>query len=295
MTENRRPGMRGNRAGNILWVGCGALGLKATARLRDAGYQVTATRRSEAGLAALPRGVDGLVLEVGAAAAQPALVEQRWEAVIVTLSAPANAGDYWRVYVEGMLALVAELEKNPHRPLLLFASSTSVYAQNDGSEVDETSPAAPVGYSGRTMLAAEAVLANSALAGSAIRFSGIYGAGRRNHLLEVLRQGRICPPQPAHYSNRIHSIDCARVFEHLLARAGRGEALADIYLGCDGNSAPLREIMLWLAEREHIAVDQLCADYLPGRGGNRRCRPARLQAEGFVPQYASFREGFAAG
>ncbi|NNC55499.1 MAG: NAD(P)H-binding protein [Pseudomonadales bacterium] len=278
----------------LLWVGCGKLGAYSCARLLDAGWNVTATRRSQQRLAELPLGVQGLVLDALDANSQTALVQTPWDAVVITLSAASNAEAYRRVYVEGTAALLAALQHNPAKPHILFASSTSVYAQSDGSTVDEQSATEPQGYSGRCMLEAEALLAASALPATSIRFSGIYGGGRSNHLLNVLRDGRICPRQPVHFSNRIHSADCAKVFAHLLARAVNGKALASLYLACDGASAALREVMEWLARQQGIDPAQLRDDYRPGRGGNRRCVPRRLQQEGFHFSYPSFREGFEA-
>ncbi|MBT8140507.1 MAG: NAD(P)H-binding protein [Gammaproteobacteria bacterium] len=278
----------------LLWVGCGKLGSYCCARLQAAGWEITATRRSEQHLAQLPAAVHGLVLDVLDAASQPALLQSPWDAVVITLSAASNAQAYRRVYVDGTAALLGVLQDNPARPHVFFASSTSVYAQNDGSVIDEHSDTDPQGYSGRCMLEAEALLAASALPATAIRFSGIYGGGRSNHLLNVLRDGRICPKLPVHFSNRIHSADCANVIAHLLARAEQGESLADLYLACDGASAALREVMEWLARQNGIDTALLREDYRPGRGGNRRCVPRRLQAEGFRFSYPSYREGFEA-
>ena len=81
---------------------------------------------------------------------------------------------------------------------------------------------------------------------------------------------------------------------HVLDRFRAGLALAPVYLACDNNPAALHDVMLWLAERHNIASAGLVEDYVPSRGGNKRCVARRLQAEGFNARYADYREGFTA-
>ncbi|NNL56170.1 MAG: sugar nucleotide-binding protein, partial [Pseudomonadales bacterium] len=228
----------------LLWLGFGDLAQAARPHLDAAGYTLVAARRN---CSQLPASLPALAMDVTRPVTLRALQALAPHAVIITLTAAANEAAYRAVYVDGLANVIAALEASGTSPLLLFASSTSVYAQNDGSRVDELSATLPAGYSGRCMLEAEALLQCSSLPACAIRFSGIYGGQRNNHLLRVLQQGRVCPAVPAKYSNRIHVEDCARIFVHLLNRYYAGQPLAPVYLACDNHPAPLRDVMLWLA------------------------------------------------
>ncbi len=162
----------------VLWIGYGELGRITCRRLADQGYEVSAARRSAVDL---PNDITQLVLDVTKPESLEPVANGRWDIVVVTLTAKPEASSYQAVYVEGLANVLAAIERSGSSPLVLFASSTSVYAQNDGSLVDESSATEPLGYSGRSMLEAERLLKNANLPGCAIRFSGIYGAQRANH------------------------------------------------------------------------------------------------------------------
>src|SRR5690606_24982960 len=98
---------------------------------------------------------------------------------------------------------------------VLFASSTAVYGQDDGSWVDETSPTEPRRFTGRCLLEAEALLAGSGLGFSNVRFAGIYGPGRGRLLSQVLDGSAVFGSEP-HITNRIHRDDCAGFLQHLI-------------------------------------------------------------------------------
>ena len=274
----------------ILWVGCGGLGKAAGPVLFARGHKVTAAQRSTVDL---PEDIAQLTVDVTQPESLSPLALANWDVVIITLTAPPSASSYQAIYVDGLRNVLSVIQSGGRQPLVLFASSTSVYAHNDGCWVDELSDTQPSGYSGLTMLAAEAILAAANLPSCAIRFSGIYGPQRHNHLLQVLEQGRICPVRPEKYSNRIHVHDCVAVLVHLIDRYARAEPLESVYLASDGHPAPLREVMEWLAEDKGIALPSLIDDYRPTRGGNKRCRATRLCNEGFIPFFADFRQGFA--
>lgn len=288
---------------NILLIGCGNLGQHLAAELQAEGHSVTATRRS---LASLPAGLSGFALDVTRPETLSALNTHVWDAVVITLTARGEEA-YRQVYVDGVRNVLTALSEVKQNPLVLFASSTSVYHQNDGSTVDETSATEPTGYSGKTMLAAERLLADSGLPHAAIRFSGIYGTYRSSanpvgeshasggHLLKVMREGLISPAEPPRYSNRIHINDCVGVFKFLLQRHFEGQVLSPVYLASDGNPAPLNQVMELIAGLNDIDVEGLKPDYLPNRGGNKRCVGRLLAEQGYRMQVGDFRVGYGMG
>ena len=80
--------------------------------------------------------------------------------------------------------------------------------------------------------------------------------------------------------------------EARVVRDAAGTPLADCYLGVDDAPAPLHEVVGWL--REQLGVSHWAEQSSVRRAGSKRCSNARARALGWVPQYPSYREGYAA-
>lgn len=279
--------------GKVLLVGCGELGIQTAGLLQADHYEVVGARRT---VQSLPKSIAALSIDITEPASLAVLSEQQWDAVIITLTADSFTADaYRRTYIEGLdnvlQSLPRPLSDQAVSPLVLFASSTSVYGQTDGSSVDECSATVPASFSGQTMLAAEALVEEYPGPACSIRFGGIYGRGK-SRLVSRLEAGEICPHEPAVISNRIHSVDCCRIFMHLLRRYQADQPLDSIYLAVDSQPTPLYEVMQWLANKNRIPLASLKQGAASARGGNKRCLNQRLLSSGFSLQYPSFKEGF---
>jgi nucleoside-diphosphate-sugar epimerase len=166
-----------------------------------------------------------------------------------------------------------------------------VYGQQQGEWVDEQSPAAAAGFSGRVMGEAEQVALHSAIPATVVRLSGLYGPGRQR-LIKQVQQGYRVAAEPPLYGNRIHVEDAAGLLAFLLQADARGVALEDCYLGVDDEPAALHEVLVWL--RAQLGVSHWAEESTLGRVGSKRCSNARARALGWAPQYPSYREGYAA-
>lgn len=270
----------------VLIAGCGDVGGVLAARLLERGHGVFALRRTVAALAPGPR-------PVAADLTRPETLEAIPEGIdAVVYSAAADGyreAAYRGAYVDGVENLCALLHRRGE-PVerFLFVSSTSVYGQDDGGWVDETSPTEPASFSGRLVLEGERRAAAGPWAGVAVRFGGIYGPGR-NRLLERVHQGAPCAADPPAYTNRIHRDDCAGVLAFLLEHP-HPEA---VYLGVDDDPAPQCQVMDWLADRLGVPHPPRAAAGTPARG-NKRCRNRRLREAGYRLIYPSYREGYLA-
>ena len=280
----------------VLIVGCGDLGIRTAKLLVNIGREVVGARRK---VSALPEYITPLALNLSQPETMEAVARQDWQVVIVTLTADDYTEKaYKETYVQGLNRLLQVLERRSStidkatRPLVLFASSTSVYHQDDGSCIDENSETAPSSFSGRCMLEAEQLLAESLFPSVAVRFGGIYGSGRGGRLLTQLAQGKICPDKPLKYSNRIHIEDCAALLVHLIQRHERSEPLSPIYLAVDNEPTPIREVMEWLASQMDIKLSGLTVTDSIQRGGNKRCKNKQLLEIGFQFNHASYRQGY---
>lgn len=273
----------------VLIAGCGYVGSLLAVQLGHAGHEVWGLRRRVAGLPAGVRPFEADLALPATLAGLPHGID-----FVFYMAAPGGSDDalYRSAYVEGLGNLLASLERDQQRPRrIFFISSTAVYAQEDGSWVDEESPTEPKHFSGRRLLEAEALLAASSYAHVVVRFGGIYGP-RRNRLIESVRTARArYHSRPPQYTNRIHRDDCVGALRHLMGLP----APAARYLGVDSDPADEETVMNWLAGTLG-APPPLPAgpDEPPRTRGNKRCRNARLLATGYELRYPSFREGYAA-
>lgn len=271
---------------SLLVIGCGDIGGAVAERLAADGWEVTGVRRQ----AESRPGVNMIAADITDPTTLDALAEQAPTYVLFVLTPGGFTDERYRaVYVEGAKNCLARLNTINLRRVF-WVSSTSVYHQDDGLTIDETSPAQPSGFSGRRLLEAEQVIRNSGFAHTVLRLGGIYGPGRER-LLRQLREGVRSPQTPVRYSNRIHRDDAVGILQFLLQRAAAAAALADLYLGVDIEPAPLAEIEQWFSDYLGLSYAALREQPSEQRGGNRRCSSQRLQASGYQFLYPTYREG----
>lgn len=93
---------------------------------------------------------------------------------------------------------------------ICYLSTTGVFHQSDGSWVDESSPARPIGEGGKAHLRAEQLLhrRRPTAPWTILRLAGIYGPGRIPRVADV-RAGRPIEGPHSGYLNLIHRDDTA--------------------------------------------------------------------------------------
>lgn len=277
-------------APSILIAGCGDIGGRLASRLLSEGWTVYGLRRNPA---KLPTGVRGVNADLFDARIPGQWPEGRIDYLVycATPSERDEAG-YRAAYVQGLRHVLGWIERSGQKPRrVLFVSSSSVYGQQHGEWVDETSPAEASGFSGQVMREAEQVALGSGVPASVVRLTGIYGPGRSD-LMNRVRQGYSVAVEPPVYGNRIHADDAAGLLAFLLQADAQGVALDDVYIGVDDAPAPLAEVVGWM--RERLGVTQWSDEHSVRRTGSKRCGNARAKALGWVPRYASYKEGYEA-
>ena len=274
----------------LMIAGCGDVGSRLARSLEPSGWTLYGLRRD---VAQLPAGVLPVAGDLQQPACPPAWPQEQLDYLVYCVAASQHdEAGYRSAYVEGLRHVLAWLAEHGQRPQrLLFVSSSGVYAQADGDWVDEQSPAEASSYSGRVMREAEQLALDSGLPATLVRLTGIYGPGRQ-WLLNQVRQGCRVASEPPLYGNRIHADDAAGLLAFLLQADAAGTPLADCYLGVDDAPAPLHEVVGWL--REQLGVSHWAEQSSVRRAGSKRCSNARARALGWVPQYPSYREGYAA-
>ena len=270
----------------ILVAGCGKLGGDIAKALSQTA-KVYGLRRSPD---RVPEGITG----IGADLTRPETLEgklpEQLDVVIYCLT-PSSYDEqgYHNAYVAGLQNLLNALGATP-LTRLIFISSTSVYAQNDDSWVDETSPTEPDRFTGQYILQGEQTALNSIHPATVVRFSGIYGPTRQRFLDEVI-EGRMNPKPPAPFSNRIHEQDAVSVVAWLSEQALADQTIETLYVASDCEPVRLNDVVAWVRQ-QLPCKEPVEGARKGGRAGSKRCSNQRLLAGGFEFRYPDYRAGY---
>ncbi|GGL36013.1 NAD(P)-dependent oxidoreductase [Pseudomonas brenneri] len=277
-------------APSVVIAGCGDVGSRLASQLLAAGWEVHGLRRN---VSRLPEGVIGIAGDLFNKECPDTWPIGGVDYLVYCAAATDHdEAGYRKAYVQGLQHVLEWLGDYGQEPKhLVFVSSSSVYGQQDGEWVDETSATQAVGYSGQVMLEAEQVAFDSGIPATTLRLTGIYGPGRE-WLLSQVRQGYRVAVEPPLYGNRIHVDDAAGLLAFLLLHVEQGGTLDKVYIGVDDAPAPLSEVVGWL--REYLGVTEWAEDASVRRAGSKQCSNARAKALGWTPTYPSYREGYAA-
>ncbi len=270
---------------NLLIVGCGDLGTELGLRALAAGHRVHGLRRRAE---LLPEGFHRIAADLDATL--PPLPADTEVVAFTTAADQRDVDAYRRAYVDAtgqVLDALAAQGCTPHR--VLFTSSTAVYGVEDGSVVDEDTPTEPTSATGAVLVEAEEALWRRRPDAVSLRLAGVYGPGRIR-LLRQVRDGTAMRPEREVHTNRIHRDDAAAALLHL---AGLPYPPAPCYLGVDDEPAPLGEVLTFLARELGLDLPPV-GEVSRRRGGDKRCRNARLRASGLELAYPTYREGYRA-
>ncbi|MCQ1957072.1 SDR family oxidoreductase [Arthrobacter sp. zg-Y826] len=269
----------------VLIAGCGDLGTEAGLRFAAAGFSVLGWRRSPE---KLPKQIAGQAVDLTGDLPR---IPADTDVVVIAVAADQRTEEAYRAaYVTGTANVLNALERDgvePHR--ILFVSSTAVYGDADGGEVDEGTPARPASATGAVILEAEQLLHNRRPDAVVLRLSGIYGPGR-TRLIDSVSAGTAVVPAGTQLTNRIHRDDAAAAIVHLATRVSPP---APLYVGVDMEPVELAEVLGFLAAELGRELPP-AGDTSSSRGGNRRLSNRRLRATGFEFAYPTYREGYRA-
>jgi len=268
----------------ILIAGCGYVGQATADLFHAAGWTVegwTRSAESAAKLSAKPYPVYAINL---ADREQVYARDGMLDAVIHCASSGGGGLDAYRqVYLNGARSLLDRFAGSK----VIFTSSTSVYAQRDGSWVTEKSETKPAREAGRILLETEQlVLAQD---GVVARLAGIYGPGRSALLSKFLAGSAIIDPENDRFINQVHRDDIATALFLLLDRPSPAR---EIYNVVDDQPILQSECYRWLAAKLNRPIPPMGrSTAAPKRGAsNKRVSNARLRHLGWIPRYPTFAE-----
>ncbi|MDP3419008.1 SDR family NAD(P)-dependent oxidoreductase [Falsiroseomonas sp.] len=273
----------------MLVAGLGYSGAAIAVEAAAKGFAVTGTARDPSRAAAVPL--------VGFAEAGEAI---RAATHLIVTAGPEEAG------CPVLLAHAAAIAGAPDLRWIGYLSTTGVYGDRGGAEVDEaTSPAPGQPRSAHRLRVEEAWRAVAAARGAALdlfRVGGIYGPGPGRSALEDVRRGtarRVV--KPGHSFSRIHRDDIALA---VVAAARQDHAGTRVLHLVDDEPAPNADVvaeaarLLGVAPPPEIPFEQASVAMSPmGRSfwaENRRVANAATKAAlGIAWRYPTYREGLA--
>lgn len=264
-------------------IGCGYLGCRVAQAWLRQGRRVFATTRGRTDeLRAL--GIEPIVADVGnpATLTQFPIVGTVVYCVGLDRSSSASMRD---VYVDGLANVLRRL---PPGNRLIYVSSTSIYGQTDGGEVDESAATEPLDESGRVVLEAERLLRQERPEAIVLRFAGIYGPGRMLRRKAALEAREPIASDPTAWLNLIHADDGAAVVLAAEMRGGPGR----VYNVSDGHPVRRGDYYRELAR----LLNTPAPTFAPASDkANRRIVSRRLRKElGVTPRYPTYVDGLAA-
>ncbi len=276
-------------ASRVLIAGCGYVGTALGEQLAAEGHDVFGLRRE---VSLLPKAIRPVAADLSRADTLRDLPGP-FDIVFYTAGSAGHTDEAYRAaYVEGLRNVLDALGALPSPPRrVIFTSSTAVYAQTDGGWVDENSPTEPDSFSGRRLLEAERMLAESPFETVSLRLGGIYGPGRTGLIDRVRRGDARRELGRVRYLNLIHRDDIVGALMHLM----RIENPGNIYVGVDDEPQEYNALVEWIAEKIGVAPPPF-SDQPQTRGRaahSRRCSNTRLRESGYSFVYPSCKQGYA--
>ena len=289
----------------VLIVGCGYVGVPLGAELVRLGHEVFGLRRKPSAEGELmAAGIQPLTGDV----TRPetlAKLPRDFDWVVNCVAAGGNAENYREIYLQGTRHLIDWLAPNPPQKFV-YTSSTSVYAQNDGSQVKESSPTEPLADTSKILVETEKVLLEAsqgsrgfaphqAFPAVILRVAGIYGPERGHWFKQFLQGTAHLEGTGSRFLNMIHRDDLVGCIISALKSGRAGE----IYNAVDDEPVSQLHLFQWLAQ----AVDKPLPPSEPEnptairRRGvtNKRVSNRKLKMElGHPFKYPTFREGYSA-
>jgi nucleoside-diphosphate-sugar epimerase len=277
-----------------LIFGCGYLGLRVARLWLGQGETVFAVTRS--GKKASSLQAEGIRPIVGNLLTGPLTIPPDLRTILFAVGYDqASASSIDDVYAGGLQRVVECVPAGVGR--IIYASSTGVYGQCAGDEVDEETPCQPLRAGGIASLAAEEVLQTSKVQSRAVilRLAGLYGPGRIPRASDLVAGRPI--NAPAHgWLNLIHVDDAAQIVLLAEERA----PLPRTYVVSDGQPVVRGEYYAELARllgaAEPKFVDPPESSPAAARAASdKRISPQRMFAElRPILQYPSYCDGLSA-
>jgi nucleoside-diphosphate-sugar epimerase len=279
-SENEREG---KAAQSVLVIGCGYIGAQLLRNLSRSGWKASGTTLSESSADALRS--EGLeVVAADLRISDLRVLTENNPSVVVHCASSGKGGAV--AYREIFLETTTRLIQDTNFEHLIFTSSTSVYAQTDGSLVTETDSAEPERETGKILRETEELVL--ARQGTVLRLAGIYGPGRCVPLEKLLSGEAVVEGDGERIMNSIHRDDAVSAL--YLAAANRCQGIFNV---ADNTPVTQLEWFQWVCARLSRPLPPSAPRNLNRKRAwtSKRVSNAKLRSMGWSPVYPSFREG----
>ncbi len=198
-------------------VGCGYVGSRVAATWKKRGSRIFVVTRSESKAAAFAEsGYTPIVLDLSQSAPFPQLPEA--ETLLWSVGFDRTPGvSRDAIWIEGLRRLLNALPPRIKPLHLIYTSSTSVYGDGTGQDVDESAEPNPVAEGGKACLEAERCLLDFAAGHSVIvsilRLAGIYGPERLLRRVSDFQKSVPIMSPPDEWLNLIHVDDAVAAID----------------------------------------------------------------------------------
>jgi len=270
----------------ILIAGAGYLGLLLATRLKEQGHEVSGWVASGSSAEVLKQsGIHAICGDL-ADAGTWGRAGIFWDAIFFCASTSGGGlAAYEQVHRLGVGNGINFLAPGGR---FLYTSSTSVYGQQKGEEVEESSETRPLAGGSKILLEAEERVLGTG--GEVLRLAGIYGPQRCVYL-QKLREGRATiPGDGTRWVNQIHREDAVAALLFLWNRSEKGQ----VWNVADDHPVQIKELYQWLCGETGLSLPVMGAAIVESKRGlsNKRVNNQKLRAAGWVPKYPSFRDGY---
>lgn len=212
-----------NKPDSAIIAGCGYAGRRVAAAWQKRGMRVFAMTRSTSKSEELSAaGISPIVLDLAGTVPLPELPDA--DVVLWSVGFDRSSGtDRKALWINGLLRLLNALPSRAEPRRILYTSSTSIYGDGYGQDVDENTEPNPASEGGLACLEAEHLLRDYSIRSSAcvsiLRLAGIYGPNRLLRKIADLQHGVPIMSPPDEWLNLIHvddavtAIDCVSQLE----------------------------------------------------------------------------------
>lgn len=287
---------------SVMIFGCGYVGTALARQLLASGVRVGALTRNAEKASNLKRlGLSEVVVEGLHNTGWHDKLTGSYSAVVNCVSSAGGGLDGYRnSYIEGQQSILEWTLKSPVRRYV-YTSSTSVYPQDGGIEVDESADISAASPTGLLLRESEQLLVAQSHrfdGWHVLRLAGIYGP-ERHYLLDLLRSGEvIIPGRGDYFLNLIHRDDIVSAICRVLSQ--NNPQHSGIYNLADDFPAKKESVVNWLAAKLDIPKPKFDPEQistrLQQRGGrmpSRRISNRKFcRAFKWVPLYRDFRAGY---
>lgn len=280
-------------ARRLLVAGMGFLGRELARQALAGGWEVAGLGRTAPAAAELPAGVEWLTADLADPDSLRRAAEHAGTFAWMVHCASSGRGGverYREVYQRGCENLLAVFDE----ARLGFTSSTSVFGQSDGGEVDEDTPVSPPTPTSRVLAETEEQVREAG--GTVLRLAGLYGPGRSVLLQRFLDGESVIETGRSRWINQIQVEDAASAWCTIL-EAEPGRTAGAVFHAADGQPLTQRQVQEFLANHfQRSLPPEAPPDPSRKRGlTHKKVVAPRLRALGWQPRFSGFGEAVRRG